>query len=590
MRSLPGIKLAYFSLAFVGLLWTLPFLQPRHYFPLPMFESEWLAFALGLIALILLATKRAWLDGLPALALAPLGLAGLVLVQAALGRVPYAAQAFTATLYLVWAALLIALGAALRRELGMSRVVSTLAWCVVIGGEMSAVAGLLQYYDMSTILDPLIMPRVTGQIYGNLAQPNHFANYTALALFSLIYLFAVGRLRETGAILLTAPLLFVLGLSGSRSAWLYLAAAFVLAALMRAGRSDAQGRRLFVSAGLLLVGFYLAQWMSALAWLAPDAGSAVTATDRLLSPVGIGERLQMWREAWWMFLQAPVFGLGWGQFAWHDFLLKAQDGAQVLPAVATNAHNLLLQLLAETGLAGALLIAGGALLWLRDLRHGGLEAERWWVLALLATLCIHSLLEFPLWHAYFLGVAAIALGLGATRCYVPGLRRMGPVVAAVLLVAGVFNAVTVWYGYRDFARMFDQGVSLPGREIAAIVARGQRDPVLEPYVELAASAYARVDRDQLRDKLELNGRVMRFMPTAIVVYRQAMLLALDGQAQAAQALFTRAMRVYPDMLPRITTMVRELMRRNPLEFAPLLELATAKSTRQRALKAIKQGA
>ena len=144
MRSLPVARLEHFSLAFVGLLCTLPFLQPRHYFPLPMLESEWLAFAFGLVALMLLVTRRAWLDGLPALALAPLGLAGLVLLQDALGRVPYAAQAFTAALYLVWAALLIALGAALRRELGMARVVSTLAWCVVIGGEMSAVAGLLQ--------------------------------------------------------------------------------------------------------------------------------------------------------------------------------------------------------------------------------------------------------------------------------------------------------------------------------------------------------------------------------------------------------------------------------------------------------------
>lgn len=575
-------KLAHFSLAFVGLLWTLPFLQPRHYFPMPMFESEWLAFALGLVALSLLVTKQAWPDGrLPAVALAPLGLAALVLLQAALGHVPYAAQAFTATLYLVWAALLIALGAALRREFGMTMVVSTLAWCGVIGGALSAMAGLLQYYDISTVLDPLIMPRVTGQIYGNLAQPNHFANYAALALFSLVYLFTAGRLRATGAVLVALPLLFVLGLSGSRSAWLYLAAAFVLAALMRAGRNDVQSRRLFASAGLLLAGFYLVQCMAALTWLAPDSGSTVTATDRLLSPAGIGERLQMWREAWWMFLQAPVFGLGWGQFAWHDFMLKAQGGAKILPGVATNAHNLILQLLAETGLTGALLTTGGALVWLRDLRHGSADAERWWLLALLATIGIHSLLEYPLWHAYFLGVAAIALGLGATRFYATGLQRTGPAAVALLLMAGIFNAVTVWYGYHVFERMFVEGAPpLPGGEIAAIVARGQRDPVLEPYVELAASAYAQVDRDQLRDKLELNGRVMRFMPAAIVVYRQALLLALDGQAQAAQELFTRAMRVYPDMLPRISTMLRELMRRNPLEFAPLLELATTKSTRQ----------
>jgi len=300
----------------------------------------------------------------------------------------------------------------------------------------------------------------------------------------------------------------------------------------------------------------------------------------LLSPVGIGERLQMWRHAWRMFLQAPVFGLGWGQFAWHDFQLKAHGGVEILLGVAANAHNLPLHLLAETGLAGALLITGGALLWLWDLRRQILDFDHWWLLALLATIGIHSMLEYPLWHAYFLGVAAIALGLGATRFCTFRLERLGPPAVALLLASGFFNAFTLWYGYHDFQRMFVQGAKpLPGNEIVAIVARGQRDPVLGPYVELAASAYAKVDREQLRDKLEVNGRVMRFMPADIVVYRQALLLALDGQAQAAQDLFTRAMRVYPGMLPRITRMLRELMTRNPVEFAPLLELATVKSIR-----------
>jgi hypothetical protein len=253
--------------------------------------------------------------------------------------------------------------------------------------------------------------------------------------------------------------------------------------------------------------------------------------------------------------------------------------------VATNAHNLLLQLLAETGLAGALLITGGALLWLWDLRRHIFDLDRWWLLALLATSGIHSMLEYPLWHAYFLGVAAIVLGLGATRFYTFRLARLGPPAAALLLASGFFNAFTLWHGYQDFQRMFVQGAKpLSGKQTVAIVARGQQDPVLEPYVDLAASAYARVNRDLLRDKLELNGRVMHFMPADIVVYRQALLLALDGQAQAAQDLFTSAMRVYPNTLPRITTMLRELTPRNPLEFAPLLELATSKSTRQRALE------
>lgn len=587
LRSLSGFSPAHFSLAFVGLLWTLPFLQPQHYFPMPMFRSEWLAFVLGLVALILLATKRAWHDGrLPVVALAPLGLAALVLLQAALGRVPYAAQAFTATLYLVWAALLMVLGAALRRELGMTTVVSVLAGCVVIGGELSAAVGVLQYYEISTIFDPLVMPTiptVTAKIYGNLAQPNHYANFTALALVSAAYLFASGRMRGAVAALTVTPLLFVLGLSLSRSAWLYLAAALGLALLLNLWHSSAQSRRLVACTGLILLAFAFGQWLTALPWFAPAASEVNTATQRIFSQAGMGFPLkwQHARTAWWIFMHAPFLGVGWGQFPWYDFEFKALYEIEYALGVTTHAHNLITQLLAETGLAGVLLITGGALLWLWDLRRHIFDLDHWWLLALLATISIHSMLEFPLWHSYFLGVAAIALGLGVTRFCTFRLERLGPPAVALLLAVGFFNAFTLWHSYQDFQRMFVQGAKpLPGEEVAAIVLRGQQDPVLEPYVELAASAYITVNRDQLQDKLELNSRVMRFMPADIVVYRQALLLAMDGQAGAARGLFVRAMRVYPGTLPRITAMLRELTARDPAEFASLLELATAKTTKQ----------
>ena len=585
MRNLSGFSLAHFSLAFTGLLWTLPFLQPYHHFPMPMFRSEWLAFVLGLVALVLLATKRAWHDEtLPAVALAPLGLAALVLLQAALGRVPYAAQAFTATLYLVWAALLIMLGAVLRRELGMATVVSVMAWCVVIGGELSAAVGVLQYYNISTLLDSLVMPRVSAAILGNLAQPNHYANYTALALASVAYLFASGRMRGAVAVAATALLLFALGLSGSRSAWLYIAAALAFALLLNRRHGGAQSRRLVVCAGLIVLGFAVDQWLMAQPWFAPVADNVNSATARLLAAEpGIDIKVQHARTAWWAFMHAPFLGVGWGQFPWHEFEFKALYEDKHALGVVTHTHNLITQLLAETGLVGALVITGGALLWLWDLRRHSFDLERWWLLALLATLGMHSMLEYPLWHSYFLGVAAIALGLGATRFCTFQLERLGPVAAALLLAAGFFTASTLWHSYQDFQRMFVLGAKpLPGEEIAAIVLRGQQDSVLEPYVELAASAYAKVDREQLQNKLELNGRVMRFMPTDIVVYRQALLLAMDGQAQAAQELFVRAMTVYPGTLPRITAMLRELTARYPAEFSSLLELAAKKSAQKHA--------
>ena len=38
------------SLLLIGLAWTLPFLQPRHRYPLTGFYGEWLAFGIGLAA------------------------------------------------------------------------------------------------------------------------------------------------------------------------------------------------------------------------------------------------------------------------------------------------------------------------------------------------------------------------------------------------------------------------------------------------------------------------------------------------------------------------------------------------------------
>ena len=52
----------HFSLAALGLMCLLPFLQPLHRYPLTSFYSEWLAFVLGIAALAPLAGKRVWQD------------------------------------------------------------------------------------------------------------------------------------------------------------------------------------------------------------------------------------------------------------------------------------------------------------------------------------------------------------------------------------------------------------------------------------------------------------------------------------------------------------------------------------------------
>ena len=575
--------LSYISLGTVGLMFILPFLQPYHRYPLVSFYSEWLAFVLGIAALVPFARKQAWQDmRLPVAALFPMGLIALLILQCLLDRVPYAGQAMLAAIYLVWAALLILLGALLRRQLGMNTIVIALAWCVLVGGELSAVAGVLQYYDISSFLNPLVI-RSYGKAFGNLGQPNHYAAYLMFGLASAVYLFASGRMRGIAAVVCAAPLVFALGLSMSRSAWLYLGTALVLALLLRMRNADEKSRRLVVSMGLLVLGFILDQWLMTLPLFAPAAFAPAelhfsTATERIFAVPGISIKVEHARRAWWAFTQAPLLGVGWGQFAWYDFEFKALFGVRHASEPFNHSHNLVTQLLAETGLAGTLLITGGALLWLWDLRKARFDLEHWWLLALVATLGIHSLLEYPLWHAYFLGMAAIALGIGATRFVTLGLQRMGHLVALLVISVGAVNALSLLYSYRGFERLFTQKPAMPdARQLDTILSQAYRDPVLEPYAELTASFGITVDRDNLREKLESNHRVMHFAPIDEVVYRQALLLAMNGESEAALRQFERAMRVYPGELQNAIAKLRELVVKHPDEFKPLLESAIAKS-------------
>ncbi|MBI5912678.1 MAG: hypothetical protein HY848_22330 [Betaproteobacteria bacterium] len=92
-----------------------------------------------------------------------------------------------------------------------------------------------------------------------------------------------------------------------------------------------------------------------------------------------------------------------------------------LGEVWTSPHNLPLQLLAETGALGAILALSGlgSWCWRAGLRYfTAPEPAMWWIIAAAGIELIHSMFEFPLWNAHFLGVTALVMGLGTS----PGAR------------------------------------------------------------------------------------------------------------------------------------------------------------------------
>ena len=572
-------KFLRLSVLLTGFAWTVPFLQPVHRYPLTAFYSEWLAFALGLAAAVPLLRKESWGEAtVPFIAAAPLALAAVVALQVALGRVPYAEQGLVAGLYLSWAVLMLLLGHVLGRGLALESIARTLAWFLLAGGVLHALVGLAQHYSMSGPLDFLIARKGGEVIYGNLGQPNHYAACVTLSLASAAYLYGRGSLAGVLAGACAALFLFVLALAGSRSTWLYLAALALLALLLHRNQRDAASRRLALFACGLLPGFIVAHGLAMASFLQPGV-PVTTSAERLFQVAsGIGPRLELWSGAWQMFLSAPFLGAGVGQFAWHHFLHQAAGEAPAASGLFNHAHNVVLHLLAETGLAGALLIVGALLVWLADLRRATLDPAWWWLLSVLAVIGIHSLLEYPLWYSYFLGPAAFLLGLGAQRHFALRMPRAARAAVVLALIAGCVHLVSVIHPYRDFERLVfgtaSQSSSDPA--FARDLMKVHREPLLTPYVELAIAHGVSVDQTQLDEKLALVTRALHFAPLEVVAWRQSLLLALAGEARAAREQLERSLSVYPAAQAEVVAELERLAPRHPSELAPLLELATSK--------------
>jgi O-antigen ligase len=532
-----------------GLMCSVPFLQSRHTYPITSFYSEWVAFVLGLATIVSIALRPG--SGnlrIPRIAAFPLMLGVVVVGEGLLLDLPYTEPVVMAAGYLVWASGLAIAAATLRDQLGTERAAVLIAWFIVVGAGLNALAAFIQYCVMPGTLGPLVSTRLAAQVYGNLGQPNHLADQLALGLASLLLLHALRRIRFDVAIALCTGLLLALALSGSRSAWLYLIAIAACAAVMYRCRKSAESRRTLFFALALLPAFGAANEIWALPGLASLPGA--TSMQRWALAWGApSERLALWREAWAMFLARPLFGVGWGQFAWQHYSFPAPVETSLLNGLYTHAHNAVLHLLAETGITGTGIAVAALGLWALNVRRLLAAVAGWWVVAMLAVLAIHSMLEYPLWNAYFLGIAMMLLGMGDDRSVT---LAHATVLRGFLAVVSICLSIAAYTLFVDYARL--ELANAPRLREADLA---PRSVLLQPYFDVARAGRLRLDASHLSDKLEVTSRVVRFQPTSAVAYRRSLFLALSGDRAGAQIALEQAISRYPNTLPSFAQHVND---------------------------------
>lgn len=561
-------------------MWVLPFLYYHHAYPITTFYQEWGAVLLSLCALPLLVSKHYWQQPeIPRVVLLPIGMVLLLLVQYLLGKVLSFDQMLLLTMYFLWMALLVMLGHRLRVELGLPLLATVLAVFLALGAELNALAGILQHFRWHTFLDPVVTVKTASAVYGNIAQPNHFANYLVLGVASIGLLHIRWSLRFWQTTLLVAPLLFVLVLSGSRGTWLYLL--FMAGMTYLWQRRDKSYLPLMKYVLLLLVGFALMHFVVQIPWL-DGASEKVTTAERMFGKEGSGSvRLFLWKESLLIFTQFPLLGAGFGQFAWQHFQLGPELQNVSINGLYNNAHNLLMQLAAETGLAGLSILFGTLGLWFWQVWREHRTIYHWWGYTLLAVLGIHSLLEYPLWYGYFIGIAAVVLGMMESKTYRLELRNLGRLSVTMMLLLGALSLVQLFQGYKKLEAtlalrpLSGSDATYTPRLRDSLV--GVYDhALLRPYAELFMSGMIEVSADHLAEKFALNERAMRFIPIGPVAYRHAWLLALLDKPDEAKSQLKRALWSYPEEFRAAQAELNRLALKDPAHFSALLEFATQK--------------
>jgi O-antigen ligase len=446
---------------------------------------------------------------------------------------------------------------------------------VIAALALNALSIVLGHLDVITPYIQLQSPSWHGREMGLIAQPNHLGVLAVLAWAGAGYLRGLKRISAWLYMAATVVASLVCASTASRTAFgvsLIVSVLQLVSSWRSQGSGSATDPR--ISARELVSGFVLFFAIQA-AWLVqppPPAIESTEATAPLLRG-GLESRVEMLRDAWLLGAQHPLLGVGFRNYG--GARLFSLDGSMAEPN-ASQAHNLIAQIWAEFGLLGlaclAPILVAVAFAAVRFAKNA-----RWtpastlalcWVLALLA----HSMVEHPLWFAFFLLPFAMMLGLlpqpEIKRKHAGSAPRVvtlfGGLLALGLCGLAAFDymrserlALSVLFQIRTNA---DHSAAIPRAETMRI-ANLTLFPEAAEVMQLRAMA---LDNWLPDLKLEVAERAMRVLGHAETMSRYIGFLAIQKRDAEATAFLSMIRRRSPETAAQIDQDLRALASSNPL--------------------------
>ena len=407
-----------------------------------------------------------------------------------------------------------------------------------------ALLGLLQYAGLAEWLLPAF-PEYGQRVYSVFGNQGLFGGYIAMSLpLAVAWYFAGGR-RARWALLALVILLAALLISGSRSAWLAAAIGTLVVLPLR---------RITPRRGLLLCGVTMAT-VAVVVMAAPDATVRRITVSFSTSDLGYKARFWFWGAASGMFWDAPLAGVGPGNFqywspSYQGDILQSEHGHESYrnEIHTLHAHSDPLEVASETGLIGVALM-----LWMLWRLRKGRGAERGGLAAYLAFGAFNTTLHSVphMLAALLFGCVLLERGpppqADKQADSVSSARRRPwlPALAALALFLFTFSAVVVPSHRLNSARAAYEA-NADGAE--GLYLRAVRSPW--PAYEVAEEwAVALFEQSRVAEIGEFVDHAARGRDTWTVHYLSGVLADYRNEPEVALDAYRAALRRWPEFLP-----------------------------------------
>lgn len=531
------MKLNFLGILVLSLAWLLP----NHYLPWVNFHSESLTF-LGLAALCFATIKRTSVGfPAPAVATCALALAAVPWVQYASGLGFYSGDAFMSSFYVAGFAAAISIGSAQ----GASREsIDSIPWLLpaqvlLTAAVISALLAFLQWLSLTDGISTFVATTDIGdRAMANLGQPNQLGTLLLMGLGALVLMFELFNISYLLLVLGSLVINWGIVLTESRTAMLSaLAMATFLAFKAHARVLSGQPLRLCLRDILLwAISFILA--LQALHWI---NAALLLDRGRSTSLLNSNGRVAIWMQSLYAIKESPWVGYGWNQTS-----AAQATGALFYPGdlAFTNAHNLVLDLMAWVGVPFGLAITGGFAYWLYIRARAVKSTGAIYAVVLLIPVLVHSMFEFPFAYAYFLVMVGFLIGIiesdYPSKMSITVPKRVAVVGLTVITVIGIYAAYEYLLIEEDYRIARFENLKVGRTE------EGYVPPPIFMHTQMAAllTALRQPAVRQMDDvQLERLRQVSIRFGLRPLVFRYALALGLNGEpvAAAKQMLVFRGM-------------------------------------------------